>query len=193
MNQQKNKDILKSKKWIYAIGQKNGPLKIGITDNVENRLSILNVGSPNFLSILFKYKADSIENAIKIEKELHYNFRLKHIRGEWFNINESDISEIQKLISSLKFYTFVPDNWSLDKKRSNLFTAEVCKITRNALQLTQSELARLSNLNEQTIINFENNITRQQRETIEKIINAFVEKGVEFIEQDENSRYKIML
>jgi len=193
MNQQKNKTNKKNMTWVYIIGQKNGPLKIGITDNVENRLSILNVGNPIFLKVFFKFKTDTIEKAIKIEKGLHFHFRYKNIRGEWFDINENDIPDIQQQISNLDFFDFVPKNWSLNKKRSKLFTSEVCRITRNALQLTQLELARLCNLNEQTIYNFENNSSSPQIKTIEKIMNAFIDKGVEFVEQDEERRYKIIL
>ena len=59
----------------------NGPIKIGYTDNnIENRLSGLQVSCPEKLTLL-----GCVDGDIYIEVALHKLFKTLRIRGEWFS------------------------------------------------------------------------------------------------------------
>jgi hypothetical protein len=67
---------------IYFIqAGKNGPIKIGKTDNeIENRIRQLQIGCPYELKLLWLYKDDDYSEA-----EIHETFAHERIRGEWFH------------------------------------------------------------------------------------------------------------
>ena len=67
---------------VYLIGQRGGPVKIGITDNVAERRSVLNVGNPQYLRVLYQHEFASQGEAARAETHLHYQYRRQHIRGE---------------------------------------------------------------------------------------------------------------
>ena len=65
---------------IYFIqAGKNGPIKIGDSDTIHERLEDLQVGCPYKLRLLFVYNGRDYD-----EFELHEHFKHEHIRGEWF-------------------------------------------------------------------------------------------------------------
>lgn len=66
---------------IYFIqAGKNGPIKIGQTDNgVDDRLKQLQTGCPYELRLLWVY-----DGHVFSEKEIHERFSHERIRGEWF-------------------------------------------------------------------------------------------------------------
>ncbi len=72
--------------YIYFIraGKHGNPIKIGIADNVEKRICELQTGNHCKLYLIVKIKADSRSHAESMEKWMHYRFKRKHIRGEWF-------------------------------------------------------------------------------------------------------------
>jgi len=66
--------------------------KIGMTDGkVEKRLSSLQTGNARELKLLGAY---STKNRFAQEKRLHSIFKDKHVTGEWFKLNKSDIKMI---------------------------------------------------------------------------------------------------
>lgn len=71
--------------YVYFIqAGENGPVKIGVANNVESRLDQLQTGNHLRLTILKKIKCLSKSNSYHIESQLHYKFRKHRIRGEWF-------------------------------------------------------------------------------------------------------------
>jgi hypothetical protein len=74
---------------VYFIkDSQTGYIKIGRTDDdISTRLSQLQVGNPSELTLCKIIECDSRN----MEKKLHERFADKHIRGEWFNISESEI------------------------------------------------------------------------------------------------------
>jgi hypothetical protein len=80
---------------IYFIQQgKNGPIKIGFTDNIEKRLKELQTANPYKLNLLL-----CINGNLKSEKELHKRFEQHRLNGEWFE----PVEEILDYIYSCKF------------------------------------------------------------------------------------------
>lgn len=183
-----------TKKVVYLIGPRGGPVKIGITDNIASRRSTLNVGNPQYLYVLLQHEFASQDEAIRAETELHWRFRGKHIRGEWFQLSESDVDSIATSIHAVLFFgDGVPAGWSLSRKACDEFTAAVCIKARGALGLTREQLARLAGLSTQTVVSFEDGERAPQPETIEAIRSAMQSKGVEFVQQGIGKPLKILV
>lgn len=181
------------KKFLYVIGPSGGPLKIGISDDVYSRRCSLNIGNPKYLRIFIKEEMESGQTARKLEVELHYSFRDSHIRGEWFDLTESDLPAIRKAMHVGRLLDYVPDGWSLERKSCDEFTAEVCKISRLALELSVKQLADLSDLSEVTIKNFEEGESSPNMVTIEAMKEALESQGVEFVKEEAGERLRILI
>ena len=82
---------------IYCIGEsEEGPCKIGIFSNKENRLAGLQCGNPRKLNMYFHVET---EFACDKEKYLHRLFKPHKMVGEWFAISAKDIvSEIERVV-----------------------------------------------------------------------------------------------
>ena len=73
---------------IYFIESgKGGPIKIGITGNIQFRLDELQVGNPCKLNLLWIYNGRQFT-----EFELHAKFKSDRIRGEWYHRTETILS-----------------------------------------------------------------------------------------------------
>jgi len=68
------------KLYLYIIGgDRDGPVKIGVSTKPENRLCELQVGNPARLKILAKFCGDKRDEAA-----LHRLLELDRLNGEWF-------------------------------------------------------------------------------------------------------------
>lgn len=70
-------------------------VKIGKSNNVTTRLSILNTGNASTLTLLGYILQESDEAAFKLEKELHKIYEKSKVKGEWFNLSEVDTLNLQ--------------------------------------------------------------------------------------------------
>ena len=71
--------------YVYFIrAGSNGPIKIGVADNVESRMDTLQTGNHMELSIVAKIKCSGRKDAYRQEANLHKFFSYKRLRGEWF-------------------------------------------------------------------------------------------------------------
>lgn len=75
--------------FIYVIGPKEGPQKIGLSGDVEKRLSTLQTGSPVDLMIHHKEPVET-KQVRKLEKKIHRELNHKRIKGEWFDYSPED-------------------------------------------------------------------------------------------------------
>lgn len=81
--------------FIYVIGPKDPPVKIGISNNCEQRLGNLQTGHSERLFIYHQEPVD-VALAKTFESIIHKNLNPKRLVGEWFNITvEEAIHEIQ--------------------------------------------------------------------------------------------------
>lgn len=64
---------------IYFISDGKGHIKIGFAVEAKKRLSTLQCGHPDSLSIVATMPGNR-----HVEKGLHTRFRKEHVRGEWF-------------------------------------------------------------------------------------------------------------
>lgn len=72
--------------YLYFIQQgEKGPVKIGITNNIESRLSSIQTGNPQKLNVLFFLPYETKNFAAKDEAYLHCLFSHLNLSGEWFD------------------------------------------------------------------------------------------------------------
>jgi hypothetical protein len=78
---------------VYFIGPEQGPVKIGFTTNVPQRLARLQAGSPVALTVLAQ-----IDGAQPFdERLLHMEYRAHRLHGEWFERCPEIEAEIERL------------------------------------------------------------------------------------------------
>ena len=87
--------ISKSKKYLYLIEAGNGAVKIGISANPKKRLDDLQTANSSRLKL--RAIAEPSEPK-KMEKTLHEKYEEANVRGEWFNLSESDIGSIIEFV-----------------------------------------------------------------------------------------------
>ena len=181
------------KRFVYVIGPRGGPAKIGIADSCRTRRSILNVGNHLYLRIWHFFEADSEATARKIERDVHYQLSEKHIRGEWFRLTEADMPMLRRMIAFGEVLEFDSTGWSLERKGCDEFTPAVCAKARRALNLTVEDLASKAGISTQTLNNFELNRTAAQLETIEAIRDALEAEGVKFTLEAPGTELKVIV
>jgi hypothetical protein len=146
---------MSSKHFVYVIGPRDGPFKIGFATNVQRRRSIANVGNPKYLHIHYVFETGSKAEAEAVERDVHFQFSETHIRGEWFNLSAVDLPKIRQTIHNTKFFKLVPEGWSLSRKTAEEFTPDVCRMARTALGMSTLELSKAAGVPEATVHSFE--------------------------------------
>src|SRR5262245_9911338 len=74
---------------IHAVGTTR--VKIGFTTDLEKRLTMLQIGSPFPLELIFKMPGD-----MTAERKLHRHFQSRCVFGEWFEFTNGQIEQIKK-------------------------------------------------------------------------------------------------
>ena len=125
--------LKRNTKSVYVILNKdNGRVKIGVSDNPEERIQSLMHQGGCMMSIM--YKSHQISNANEVERNLHAMFVDKRFVGEWFNITPTEaIKMVRKLV----------------KNRHD------CKIVRDFESgMYVSEIARRNDVSRTAIVNY---------------------------------------
>lgn len=80
--------------YVYFIkDEKSNAVKIGKANDIEVRLSELQVGNPNKLNVINYIECLKEEDAKYIEKVLHQKYKELRIQGEWFIFDEKFLFE----------------------------------------------------------------------------------------------------
>lgn len=74
----------------------NGPIKIGQSDDVEARMSQLQIACPYKLKLLWVYTGN-----MYTEKDIHREFSHERIRGEWFHPSRRLFKSIEKNLCNI--------------------------------------------------------------------------------------------
>lgn len=86
--------------FVYAIGTKGGPHKIGMTKNVKGRFHSIQSLNPKKMFIAFSIE---VQESGAVEDYAHWLLREKHISGEWFKIDSNEAKEaIENAIAAVK-------------------------------------------------------------------------------------------
>ena len=87
--------------YIYMIANSEGYFKVGISKHPEKRLRQLQTGNQNNLKLIFTEEFECNRNKLlKIEALIHKEISSfsKHMKGEWFKIDEKDVERTKNII-----------------------------------------------------------------------------------------------
>lgn len=81
-----------SEHYVYIIavakpGEPLGPVKIGITSNVNSRFRNLQTACPYPLKLIHVFTAPNAECAVRVEEAFHTTQKRHRTKGEWFNLS----------------------------------------------------------------------------------------------------------
>lgn len=117
---------------IYIIGVSSCPVKIGVADDVEYRLSTLQVGCPDEL-VLHHAVPVAHRHALSIEAAVHVELKAQHRRGEWFDV-ESDVALLAVERIAARFDRPAdPDEWIGDDVEKLIKRHRVSTMARDAI------------------------------------------------------------
>lgn len=91
---------LEKEGYVYFLRDINGLTKIGCTSNLNNRKNSLKKEFGN-LKLLKLIKSD---NMINLERYYHIVFKNRHVKGEWFNLEEKSINDLKVGICEKEYY-----------------------------------------------------------------------------------------
>lgn len=91
-------------KYVYLLYSEAGLYKIGVSNDVEKRMSTLRTGSGYQLTCLAYYKTK--DKPTTIERALHKLFAEFRVLGEWFDFPKDRFS-IEKFESILERYSMI--------------------------------------------------------------------------------------
>lgn len=78
--------------FIYVIGPREGPQKIGLSKDVNKRLQTLQTGFPSTLFV--HHKEPIVAKQVRlVEKKIHTELNYKRVRGEWFNLTPEEATD----------------------------------------------------------------------------------------------------
>ena len=87
------------KSFVYLITDGNY-VKIGVADNVKSRLNGIQTGNPNECYVISIIPCRDSKAAYSLEKKLHWEYRFRKKRGEWFDLlSYINIEMFQKYFS----------------------------------------------------------------------------------------------
>jgi len=66
----------------------SGPVKIGVTQNIEDRVVNLQTGNPEKINVMRALTLRSKEDAFNLESKLHNKFKDVRLNGEWFKYSK---------------------------------------------------------------------------------------------------------
>lgn len=73
------------KVYIIQVGNKKGPIKIGVAMDPDKRLKVLQIGNHLELKLIAVIPCNGRKRAFELERILHYELKGLKIRGEWFS------------------------------------------------------------------------------------------------------------
>lgn len=82
---------------VYLMRGHDGLTKIGISERTSRRVADVARATKQKVTVLRSW---DMPNAAGIEQALHNHFHKKNVRGEWFNLTDDDIAEIERLMAS---------------------------------------------------------------------------------------------
>ena len=106
----KSLQISKGDHCVYVIKHKgkSSIYKIGKSADFHQRFETIQSYNPAELEVVLVQKT-SLNNYL--EKILHFEFKSKKIRGEWFDLSKEDVARLKELVSNLDSIEFLQANY----------------------------------------------------------------------------------
>jgi DNA-binding transcriptional ArsR family regulator len=138
-------------KLIYIIEDGYGHKKIGITSNIERRLSQLKTAiSTGVISVMV---SDFIENARDVEKKLHETNKKSQLNGEWFSdvIDFCDIDFSYLYLNMLnefqQIFKLIASNDDLNGSDMRVLMLLLARLDfENYIRVTQKDIAHTTKI-----------------------------------------------
>jgi len=128
-------DTYSEKGYVYFIREDYaGRIKIGKTKDINQRLDTFNVKLPFHVELLHVIESNNYHYT---EKLFHILFQSKRVNGEWFNLNETDISWVK----SGKYTQRIMDSIASSRKKE-----EHPKSKDKSISITPKQISFLSSL-----------------------------------------------
>lgn len=90
-----NADLQEKKQaCVYLIKADNGLFKIGCTKNLDGRLDNFMVTLPYETELITTIRGKKYRET---ERYLHNKFQSKHVRGEWYDLDQADVEFMKNL------------------------------------------------------------------------------------------------
>lgn len=156
--------------YVYFIGEKNGPIKIGVAIDVKSRLSGIQTHNPNKLNVLGIIKGD-----VALERKLHKKFKKYNINREWFERSE-------ELINFINSNTIKPKNLDIykpQKKRTtkcklqNIVLSDQLKSYMKKYDLTLTKIYRKTGVSKSTISSWLNGSVPRDIRKLKAVADIF--------------------
>ena len=93
---------------VYCIGDGQGHVKIGRTNNLHKRLQQLQHANPNQLAVYHSFAFLYPREVAKAERAAHEAAKAFRIRGEWFYEDDALEIFVRTFAKSAAFYTDAP-------------------------------------------------------------------------------------
>ena len=108
--QKKSLQISKGDDCIYVIKHrgKSSIYKIGKSADFHQRFETIQSYNSTELEVVLVQKT-SLNSYL--EKILHFEFKSKKIRGEWFDLSKEDVARLKELVSNLDSIEFLQANY----------------------------------------------------------------------------------
>lgn len=90
------KDLNYGVYFIYCDERNNSPVKIGVTSDIENRISALQTGNPYQLFCKAFIPCVNKDQAYRLESFFHRQFKKNRMIGEWFRLHHFDMKKSLK-------------------------------------------------------------------------------------------------
>jgi len=104
--------------FIYCSDQENSPVKIGVTSDIDNRISNLQTGNPYVLKCKALIPCKDKAQAYNLESYLHHRFKKKRMVGEWFRLYEVNLKAILDDFSNSRSVPLIKQGFNIVKKAS---------------------------------------------------------------------------
>ena len=104
----------------FILDEKSKAIKIGKSINIDERLSDLQTGNPNLLTVKHTIKCVSEYDSFSLETELHKKFEKYRLVGEWFKFED----EVFDFVSSFPQRSIRKEKRNLIKSKT-LFGEEM--------------------------------------------------------------------
>lgn len=88
--------------FIYCGEQKNSPVKIGVTSDLDSRMSALQTGNPYQLFCKAFIPCFDKDQAYKLEGFLHHRLKKSRMIGEWFRLYHLDLKKMLDSFSDMQ-------------------------------------------------------------------------------------------
>ena len=106
----KSLQISKGDHCVYVIKHKgkSSIYKIGKSADFHQRFETIQSYNPAELEVVLVQKTSLNDY---LEKILHFEFKSKKIRGEWFDLSKEDVARLKELVSNLDSIEFLQANY----------------------------------------------------------------------------------